>query len=441
MVDKLLGLTAGCAVADAYSLYLVLADECHQFVGRLYALALWWMGVDGFVVKQIALAVKTYHLASGTETGVDGEHPLLSQWRRHEQLLQVAHEDAYSLLVGFLLGESGKLGLDAGCQQTLVAVLHSLAHTVCRLAVTANVLAFQFLARLVGVDADAHSQYAFSLAAAHGKQAVARASVEWFVPVEIVAILLTVLLSIASLGALHHLADNVGGASELSAYGLARAFVLAHHLGDDVHGTLHGVLGRVNALLLVDERLCLVQNRVGKLPQEPCCHWFESGFACHLGTCAALLLVGQVDVLQFGGVPAALDATLQLVGHLALLLDGREDGLLALLQFLEFVETVADACHLHLVHSTAPLLAVAADERYGGSLFEQFHHVLDIFLLKPCLFGYQFVEYHVCHSLLVCVRSFSFIEYKIVCIFVEMRCVHLLVVGLYRQGILWRDGR
>ena len=56
---------------------------------------------------------------------------------------------------------------------------------------------------------------------------------------------------------------------------------------------------------------------------------FKTTLACHLGTSLAFGFVGQVDVLQFGGIPTGTDSFLQFVGQFALLIDGLQNVLLA----------------------------------------------------------------------------------------------------------------
>ena len=92
--------------------------------------------------------------------------------------------------------------------------------------------------------------------------------------------------------------------------------------------------------------------------------------AGYLGARAALGAERQVDVLQLRRLPRLVDALLQLWRQLLLLSDGLQDGLLALGQFAQLVELLADGRNLHLVQPTRTLLAVACDERNGTPLFE-----------------------------------------------------------------------
>ena len=94
-------------------------------------------------------------------------------------------------------------------------------------------------------------------------------------------------------------------------------------------------------------------------------------FAGDLGAGAALGFIGEVDILELGGIPALVDALLQLGRHLALFGDGAHNGLLALLYLKQLFVTVADGGYLNLVESTGALLAIAGDEGDGTTLVYQ----------------------------------------------------------------------
>ena len=80
MVDKVLRFAAGCSVADGDSFDLVGFDHLTEFRSGFTGLADRRMRINVFIMQQITLSVETNNLATGTETGIDGEYPLLSQW-------------------------------------------------------------------------------------------------------------------------------------------------------------------------------------------------------------------------------------------------------------------------------------------------------------------------------------------------------------------------
>ena len=67
------------------------------------------MGEYGFMMKQVALLVEAYHLASCTEAWVDAHHALLSQRRGKQKLAQILCKYGYGIAVGILLAQGGKL--------------------------------------------------------------------------------------------------------------------------------------------------------------------------------------------------------------------------------------------------------------------------------------------------------------------------------------------
>ena len=78
ILDEVVGLAAGCTVADGDGLYLELANHLLDGQRCLCALVDGRVGEDGFVVEQIALSVETHHLAARAEPRVDAHHPLLT---------------------------------------------------------------------------------------------------------------------------------------------------------------------------------------------------------------------------------------------------------------------------------------------------------------------------------------------------------------------------
>ena len=98
------------------------------------------VGEDGLVVEQVALGVEAHHLTTGAESGVDAHHAFLSERCIHKQLAKILGEHLYGFLVGLFLAHGGKLGLDAGLQQTIVAVFYGLGHQPLAFAMTFHIV-------------------------------------------------------------------------------------------------------------------------------------------------------------------------------------------------------------------------------------------------------------------------------------------------------------
>ena len=80
IVDEILSLAAGSAVAYRDGLNLVVVNHAHEGYRGLGIVTLGRMGVDNLVVDEVALSVETRYLASVGIAGVDGHGALLTQW-------------------------------------------------------------------------------------------------------------------------------------------------------------------------------------------------------------------------------------------------------------------------------------------------------------------------------------------------------------------------
>ena len=339
---------------------------------------------DGFMVEQVALGVETHHLAARPEARVDTHDTLLAQRRRKQQLTQIFGKHADGFFVGLLLAQVDKFGLDARFEQPSVAVLHSLGNQPSAGCVTVDVVALQALDTLVVVGRNAEPQDALGLAPEHGQQAVAGAAFQGFLPVEVVA----VLGGLVGVGlGFHHLRRDDGLATEGTAHLLSAALVLAHHLGYDVLGALDG--GFRVGHLVGNKGLCGVFGVAFALQQQCLGQRFQALLTGYLGTCAALGTIGQIDVLQFGGVPRRVDAFLQFGRHFTEVGDGFYDGFLTFLYLFQPLVGVADGCYLYFVQPSRALLAVAGDEGDGATLVQEGQRAGYILLrnVEPC--GYE----------------------------------------------------
>ena len=280
-------------------------------------------------------------------------------------MLEVVGKNVYGLFVGASLALCGKFGFDARFQQAFVGVAHRRLHDGFGRCAAFDVRAHQTCGGIVLVGGrDAHAEHPFGFAAAHGQQAVSGATLQRFRPVEVVA----ELQALAFVLSLHHAAADDGVEAEGGAQCLSGGFVLAGLFGNDVSGTLQGL---VHVGHLVVEVFCSLPFRVVPWFQEQ--HFrqgFQSLFACHLRPGAAFGLEGQVDVLDFGGIPRVFDALLQFGCEFSLAVDGFGDVFLAVLEFCKALQFVGDGSDFHLVEVACRLLPVSADEGYGGAVFE-----------------------------------------------------------------------
>ena len=228
-------------------------------------------------------------------------------------------------------------------------------------------MSLQAVDALVVVGRDADAEDALCFASPHGKQTVRGTAPEGLLPVEIVG-------EFGSLVSVGLGLDDLGGDDGLTAEGtpelLAAALVLADGLGDDVLSAFEGD-GDGGDGGGDDEALGCSLWVALSLKEENMGQWLKTLFPGHLGTCAPLGLVGEIDILQFVGIPAVGNALLQFGRHLVEVGDGLCDGLFPFLYFLQSLVVVADGGNQHLVESAGALLTVAGDERDGASLVEQ----------------------------------------------------------------------
>ena len=110
------------------------------------------------------------------------------------------------------------------------------------------------------------------------------------------------------------------------------------------------------------------QRRIG---QQPVGQRLQAGFAGDLRLRPALGLVRQIDVLDAGLGVRRQQRRAQVVGELALLLDGGDHRGAAGVELAEVAETLLQRAELPVVEAAGDLLAVAGDERHRRALVEQ----------------------------------------------------------------------
>ena len=385
VADEVLRLATCRSVADGDGLHTIALHHSLHGQHGLHAFVLGRMRENNVVMQQCALLVETHHLAARAESRVDGHDTLLSQRWRHEQLLQSEGKDADGLFVGSLLGRSGKLGRNAWLQQPLVSVLHCLAHQLRGFAVALHEHAADAFDGRCVIHRNRHAQHAFCLAAPHGQQSVAATACQRLAPLEPRAEVLPLGILATYDATLYHRMML-----ECVAQALARPLVLAHALCYDVLRALDGLLGRLDAFFLINIAQCSLADGCAVLCLNDVGQRLQARLASHLRLRAALLFEGQVEVFQLAAVPARFDAAAQFVGQFILRLDALQDEVAAFLQFRQFVQQVAYLTDFHFRHAACGFLAVASDERNGGSVLQQVDGVLhELFLQSQPLRNYK----------------------------------------------------
>ena len=84
--NKLFGFATGSTITDCNGLDLIGIYKREDFLDRHRSLILRCMGINGFIMQQVSLAVETNKLAACPESGIQSQNILLTQRRSEEQL-------------------------------------------------------------------------------------------------------------------------------------------------------------------------------------------------------------------------------------------------------------------------------------------------------------------------------------------------------------------
>jgi len=331
------------------------------------------MGVDGDVLQEAAGGVHCRQLGAGAQPRVDPQHPPAPRRGEEEEVAQVVAEDLDGGLVGPVLRLQAELHLDGRGDEPLVGVLGHPLEELGEDALFADEEVLQAGDDLLHRGGDGQVEDLLLLPPAHGQHPVGGGILQGLLVVVVHLVLGDRLLLVSR----HPRGEDplLGGEAADKGPG---GGVVGEALGEDVAGPLQGG-GRVgHPLLRVDEGeggllrgllrgaapQLLEEDQLGKGLKAPLLGDGRLG--------AALGLVGEVEVLQQGLLPAGLDPGGQLGGELTLFGDGGEDGLLPLGQLGVVGEEVGQVADLHLVQFAGHLLAVAGDEGDGRPLPEEF---------------------------------------------------------------------
>ena len=351
-------------VADGDRLHVVPRHQRGQRLDRSREIVPRLERVDHRIFQKLAGIVHYGDLAAGANPRVERQHRHPSRRRREQQVLQVLAKYLDGLFVGAVLQLQAHFGLDGGIQQPVVGILDrplQVRHPVARLAHHPRA---QPRLRLLRVQNDFKGQHTFLGAAPDGQHAMRR--------------YLRRRLAVTGVHfelafRIHHAFDGAALHPALGhhhgAHRLAKLGVLADHFGDDVPRAFERLFRRH-----AEPRRHLRQwSRIVLLPQKKR-QRLQPLVARHRRLGAPLRLVRQIEVFQFGLFQRRLDLRLQFRGEFALFPDRREYRLAPVFQFAEILQLLLDLADLHLVQIARGLLAIARNERHGGSPVEQFHH-------------------------------------------------------------------
>jgi hypothetical protein len=118
-----------------------------------------------------------------------------------------------------------------------------------------------------------------------------------------------------------------------------------------------------------------IEQRIG----EQCLgQRIEPRFAGDLRARAAFRFVGQIQVFQHLLAVSTFNSGAQLVGHLALFVDARDDRRTAVFQFTQIQEPFLEVTQLRIVEVIGDFLAVTRDKRNSRAFVEELHRRRDL---------------------------------------------------------------
>jgi hypothetical protein len=258
------------------------------------------------------------NLASGAQSRIDAQYRDRARRCSQQQVVQVVAEHLDRVRIRALLQLQPQLALDRRIQQPLPAVVNRGLEMRRPIALRTQDLRPQQRGRAQRLQLDQEVQHRLGLAAPHRQHAVRRNRLH---RLAILVVHLELLLLVDRVQRL--LADDDAFVVHHRTQRLAQVGVLADRLRNDVPSAFERVLDRRHLLLRVHEGHGKLRQRlrgrllrpqiVGKRPQ--------TAIARNRRLRSPLRTIGQVEVFQLRAVKGRLDARLQLVGQLALLLD------------------------------------------------------------------------------------------------------------------------
>ena len=234
------------------------------------------------------------------------------------------------------------------------------------------IVVIQFVAALFSVCIYFHFQEAFILRPQHGQKVVGRNFGYGLREVEVAAVLGGLRIGLALLGYLGaHAARAVNAAQRFPVVGRF-ADALCQNVPGALQSFLHishlpfyvfGGIGLGVAALVIPKQIC---QRLQALRDG------------HRGARLALRPIRQVQVFQLTAADAAFYGFFQLRGKFSLLLNGAQDGCLALFHFFEDIGPMLYFPYLYVCEAASALFSIAADEGDGAAFLEQIHAVFHL---------------------------------------------------------------
>ena len=321
------------------------------------------------MAEELAGVIDYGDLAARANARVEAKNGQLPGGGRKQQVLQVFPKHPNGVRIGTLLQFQADFRRDRVVQQPLPGVFGrqiQLRGPVARLLVNPTLDQEN---RSLRLQFDDEIQDAFGLAAPDGQHPVGGNRLH---RLPVLVVHLELLLFVL---AIHGLFTNDDALfRHRPAQHLADIGVIADGFGDDVTGSFQ-------SLINVRDALCGVHKRSGERSERQFGRFLtphvvrqrlQTLFPGNHGLGAAFGLVGQVQIFEFALVESGLNASLQLVCELTLLLNRGQDRLFAGHQVAKVQQFLFNFANLDFVEIAGGFLTISGDERDGGTLIQQF---------------------------------------------------------------------
>ena len=375
---------ASSTVTDSNQINLVLVDEAHQVHSGTGLVVPRFMRLNNAVIHELAVFVEHGHLATCTETRVEGEHGLVAGRCGEQDVLQVLAEHLEGFFFGSVLEHQAHFAFHARLEQAFPGILAHGFQVRSPGGVALDNLLLEVADHFFVRHFDRKAENLFLFATAKCEHTVARNLGHLFAVVVVILELgfltFEILLDLGNHDAsLFHLVTQV-----LTEFG-----IVGHFFGQNVGGTLEGGLRVGKALFFGQVNQSNLLGRVAGFFLSPhqAGQGFQAQFLCDGGASALLGLVWGVNIFEEGLVLTGFDLCLEFGSQLALFFDALEHSFFAIHKFLQVVAAVADVAQLDFVQRARLVLTVAGDKGDGTTLVHQFECLGDAPYFKVKLFG------------------------------------------------------
>ena len=342
-------------------------------------------------LEHLAGGIDHRQLAAGAIAGVVPHDHLAADRRLHQESAQILRKHADGAVRRGVKQVGADLALDGGRDQALVGVSDRLAQKRRRLALAAG----DDLALEIGIDrllrhAHRHTQKTLALAAGNREIAVRADAGE--------RLGIVVILRVDRVLLLCRAARQFAEAHAALADGFSVLCALCDLLGNNVtrarqrSGSVRHLLFRGNEVRRrIRERL-VVPLLTGEDQER---ERFQSPLTRDRRAGLALLLIGEVHILQFIQRLCLVERRRYGGGQFALRVDGGADLLAARVKAAQIVQPLDQCAQLHVVEAAGRLLAIARDERDRVPVVVQLDRLLDLPALDPEFIGQNLQNIHV----------------------------------------------